>query len=205
MSEGWSLMDSETVMTVAELTKTYTPDDLLRLPDNNTMELVDGQIVDKQVSAESSEIEGWILGRFLIYLLEHPVSKVYPSSLGYQCFEDQPEKIRKPDVTVVRIERMQALADPDPVYMPLVPDLAVEVISPNDVVYDVDNKVQEYLAAGFPLVWVADPNFRIITVYPQRARPTIFTADDEISAESAIPGFRCKVADFFPAPPASKI
>lgn len=190
-------------MTVAELPtkevakRMITPDELLRMPDSGTKELVDGQIVEKQVSSESSEIEGNFYFSFRLYLQGHPTAKAYPASLGYQCFADHPLKIRKPDTTVIRLDRLQKLADPDPSFMPIIPDLAVEVISPNDVVYDVDAKIEEYRNAGFPLVWVADPKARTVTVYPLGGRPTIHTAGDELTAESALPGFRCKVADFF--------
>ena len=187
-------------MTVAELIPTYTPDDLLRMPDNSTMELVNGQIVEKQVSAESSEIEALFALRFGIFLLGQPIAKVYPASLGYQCFDDNPTKVRKPETTVIRLERLNKLPDPNPGCMPIVPDLAVEVISPNDVVYDVDEKISEYLDAGFPLVWLADPKARAVTVYPLNGRPVIHTADDELTAEAVLPGFRCRVGDFFPTP-----
>ena len=186
-------------MTLAEMTPTITPDELLRMPDSSTKELVDGQIVEKQVSIESSKIELLIAARFQTFLFTHPVAEVYPASLGYQCFEDNPTKIRKPDVTVVLLDRLKNLADPNSGFMPIVPDLAVEVISPNDTVYEVDAKVREYLDAGFPLVWVADPEMQTIMAYSPGGRPTIHTAADEITAQAALPGFRCKVADFFPA------
>jgi Uma2 family endonuclease len=188
-------------MTVAEMPRTrITPEELLRMPDNNNLELVDGQIVEKKVSVESSKIEGRFYFQFASFINEHPLAEAYPASLGYQCFDDEPGKVRKPDATVIRLERLRALNDPNPGYMPIVPDLAVEVISPNDVVYDVDEKIQEYLDAGFPLVWLADPKARTVTVYPQGGRPVIYTAEDELTAESVLPGFRCKVADFFPLP-----
>jgi Uma2 family endonuclease len=187
-------------MTVAELpTTAITPEELLRIPGNATMELVDGQIVEKHVDVESSEIESLFTFHFQLYVhTKFRNAKVYPASLGYQCFPDEPLKIRRPDTTVILLDRLAKLADPNPGYMPIVPDLAVEVISPNDVVYDVDGKIQEYLAAGFPLVWVADPKARTVTVYPLNGRPVIYTADDELSAEAVLPGFRCKVGDFFP-------
>ncbi|HWE04693.1 MAG TPA: Uma2 family endonuclease [Tepidisphaeraceae bacterium] len=144
-------------MTIAEISRTYTPDDLLRMPDNATMELVDGRIVKKNVCAESSEIEAPFTTEFKNYLKAHPIAKVYPASLGYQCFDEAPMKIRKPDTTVILLDRLRKPPEPDPGCMPIVPDLAVEVISPNDVVYDVDEKIQEYLDAGFPLIWLAAP------------------------------------------------
>jgi len=185
-------------MTLAHAAGTTTPDELLRMPGSNTMELVDGEIVEKNVSAESSETEGIFYFRFQTFLLGRSVAKAYPSSLGYRCFPDNPGKVRRPDATVVRMDRLKELDDPDPGYMPIVPDLAVEVISPGDLVYTVDEKIREYLDAGFPLVWVADPKARTVTVYPRGGHPTIYTAEDELTVESVLPGFFCKVGDFFP-------
>ena len=186
-------------MTLAAPPARITPEDLLRIPDNNTLELVDGRLVEKNVCAESSEIEGLIYFAVQAFLLKHKVAKTYPASLGYQCFPDEPSKVRKPEVTVIRLERLAALPDPNPGFMPIIPDLAVEVVSTNDTVYEVAEKVHEYLTAGFPLVWVVDPKTRSVTVHPHGSRPSILTADDDITAANALPGFRCKVADFFPA------
>jgi Uma2 family endonuclease len=187
-------------MTVAEMTRTYTPEDLLRMPDNGSMELVNGHIVEKHVSRKSSKIEILFGHHFQTYIDANPgVADVFPQSLGYQCFDDDPLKIRKPDTTVVRLDRLVKLGDVDSGSMPIVPDLAVEVISPNDVHYDVLDKVQEYLDAGFPLVWLADPKARTITVYPHGIPPVLYSADHELTAEGVLPGFRCKVGDFFPA------
>jgi Uma2 family endonuclease len=127
----------------------------------------------------------------------NPIAVVFPITLGYRCFAN-PAKIRKADVSVVALGRLQQLPDQNPDFMPIVPDLAVEVIAPNDIVVQLDERVKEYLDAGFPLVWVADPKARTVTVYPNGGRPVIHTADDELTAEAVLPGFRCKVGEFFP-------
>ena len=61
-------------------------------------------------------------------------------------------------------------------------------------------KVQEYRAAGFPLIWVVEPDLRTITVFPNPGKPFLLSEDDDIRAEAALPGFVCKVADLFPPP-----
>jgi Uma2 family endonuclease len=170
------------------------------MPDSSTMELVNGRIVEKNVSLESSKIEGAFFFRFKAFLLEKPVAEAFPASLGYQCFAEEPLRVRKPDATVVKVERIRALPEPNPGFMPIVPDLAVEVISPKDLAYEVEEKIAEYTRAGFPLLWVANPKSRTVTVYRLGQRPVVFTAADELTAEEVLPGFRCKVADFFSAP-----
>ena len=180
-----------------------TPDELLRMPDSGTMELVDGRIVEKQVRSESSEVELRVGMRFATFLIEHPIARAFPVSLGYQCFQSlrrDPERVRKPDCTVVLNERLAALPDPNPGYVPIVPDLAVEVLSPNDTNEAIGAKLRVYRAAGFPLVWVADPTQRTLSVYPNPGKIKTLSEDDEVRAESVLPGFVCKVSDLFPAP-----
>ena len=166
------------------------------------VEFVNGQLVEKPVSKESSRVASRI-----ITLLQNHVdavggSEVYPPDLGYQCFPEEPARFRKPDVSVIRQERLAKL-DPDPGLMPIPPDLAVEVLSPTDFAYDVAAKIDEYLRNGFPLVWVVEPNTRTVVVHRADGSVAKLRDNDEITGESALPDFRCKVADFF-AQPAAK-
>jgi len=77
------------------------------------------------------------------------------------------------------------------------PTLAVEILSPSDRLEDVDKKVETYLEAGVPLVWVVHPRARTITVYRPGALPKMFTVEDEITDEGHLPGFRAAVSDAF--------
>ena len=77
------------------------------------------------------------------------------------------------------------------------PVLVVEVLSPSDEQEDIADKVAEYLDAGVPLVWVVDPWFSTVIVHRPDAKPQLFNADQEITAEPHLPGFRVPVADFF--------
>ncbi|HWE95587.1 MAG TPA: Uma2 family endonuclease [Tepidisphaeraceae bacterium] len=184
------------VLTSQPATRTYTPEALLGLPDAVSYELVDGRLVERNVSVESSRIAACIL-----YLLKIETSRtneaiVYGPDLGYQCFPNELDRIRKPDVSAVRTRRMEGMRD-DPGYMPIPADLAVEVISPNDLAYEVAAKVEEYLAAGFGVVWVVHPQLRTVTIYKARGIAAVLHEDDEITAEPALAGFRCRVGDFF--------
>ena len=83
------------------------------------------------------------------------------------------------------------------------PDLVVEVVSPNDLAYEIDEKVQEYLDAGVQLVWVVNPALRTVRIY--RADGTIsgLHESDELSGENIVPGFHCPIANLFPPRPAA--
>lgn len=179
-------------------TGTFTPEDLLRLKDRNRYELVDGRLVERNVSVDSSEA-----GHRIGLLLGNEARRVggirvFGADMGYQCFPDAPNKIRKPDVSLVRAGRMAGVTGVTG-FIPIPPDLAVEVLSPNDSAREVNEKIDEYLAARFPLVWVADPQARAVAIYRVGGSVIRLHENDEITGESALPSFRCRVGEFFPS------
>ena len=78
------------------------------------------------------------------------------------------------------------------------PDLAIEVVSPNDLASDLDEKVEDYQKAGVELVWVIQPESRTVSVYRSDGSVSRLHQDDELSGEEVIPGFRCQVRSLFP-------
>jgi Uma2 family endonuclease len=84
-------------------------------------------------------------------------------------------------------------------YVTIPPDLAVEVASPSDEVYDLEQKVEEYLRAGVRLIWVIHPEVRAIQVTRADRSGHRLGPGDELSGEDVVPGFRCPVASLFPA------
>ena len=80
----------------------------------------------------------------------------------------------------------------------VVPDLAIEVISPSDYVEDLLLRVEEYPRAGVLLVWVVYPSLRLLYVYESMTRIRALTAADELDGGTVLPGFRAPVASLFP-------
>jgi len=175
--------------------RTYTPEEFLRLPDSVGYELVEGHLVERNVSEESSRVAARI-----IYLLqvETEISKdacVYGADLTYNCITDPSKNLCRADLSLIRKTRLEGLDNPG--MMPISADLVVEVLSPNDEAYDVNRKVERYLSSGFKLVWVVDPAVRIVYVHREDGPIAKLRENDEITGEAALPGFRRKVAEFF--------
>jgi Uma2 family endonuclease len=124
---------------------------------------------------------------------------VLPADASYQCFADDPTKVRKPDVSFIQASRLPASERPTG-HCQIAPDLAVEVVSPNDLFEDVSRKVEEYLAAGVRLVWVIDPKAERVFIYRQDGSATILTNKDSLDGEDVVPGFLCAIADLFKPP-----
>jgi Uma2 family endonuclease len=107
-----------------------------------------------------------------------------------------PETLVGVDVAYVAPDVIARTA-PDAAYYEGPPTLAVEVLSPSDLVGGVDGKVRLYLEHGVAVIWVVSPTFRTITVYRPDALPVLFNAEQEIAAEPHLPGFRVRVATLF--------
>lgn len=184
----------------AELT--YTPEDLLLMGDaGKGFELVDGQLVEKNMGGFASCVAVQISRLLLVHGQDLGLGWVLESEGSYQCFPNDRRKVRKPDVSFIRRERLPEERIPDGHVM-ITPDLAVEVVSPNDTAYEVDSKVQEYLQAGFPLVWVVNPRVRTILVYRAGGTVEWLQEDAVLTAPELLPGLRCRVADLFTLSPA---
>lgn len=77
------------------------------------------------------------------------------------------------------------------------PDLAVEVVSPDDTVEEIETKVFEYLAASTRLVWVVNPRTRTITAYRSLKNVRVLTVDDTLDGDDVLSGFAVSVKDIF--------
>jgi len=107
-----------------------------------------------------------------------------------------PDTVRAPDVFFVRRDRVPADGVPEEFWQ-LAPDLAVEVISASNDPDDMQAKVLEYLAAGTRMIWLVYPRTRAVTVYRSAKSIRLLSAEENLSGEDVLPGFSCKVADFF--------
>jgi Uma2 family endonuclease len=78
------------------------------------------------------------------------------------------------------------------------PDLAVEILSPDDRMTDVMDKLRFYLLNGVRLVWLIDPDNRTLTVMTSVGEARILSEDDTFDGGDVLPGFTCVVRDILP-------
>ena len=175
----------------------YTPDDLLTMRDGDNYELVDGQLVERKMSQESSWIAGRVFARLDTFVEAGRLGWTFPEGTSFQCFPDDPTRVRRPDTSFVRLQRQPA----GPLqrgHGRVAPDLVVEVVSPHDLFQEVDEKVDEWLAAGVQLIWVVNPRGRTVTVIRPETDAHKLNERDELCGDPVLPGFSCRVADLFP-------
>jgi Uma2 family endonuclease len=103
--------------------------------------------------------------------------------------------VRAPDVAFVSESRLTGTLIPG--YPELAPDLVVEVVSPNDMADELQIKVEQWLRAGSPLVWVLFPASRSAIIYESTGGAMLLRADDSLRGDPVLPGFTCRVDDLF--------
>ena len=104
-----------------------------------------------------------------------------------------PDTVRRPDVSYVRGDR---IAIPE-AYWGIVPNLAVEIVSPGETAYDLRAKERDYLAAGTPLVWTIYPRTREVVVHIADGLTRAYSDSDTVEHPDVLPGFTCPVAELF--------
>ncbi len=181
-----------------------TPEDLLTHPDGKCYELVDGKLVERNMGWKSSWVAGNLFGFLATHCKEHGLGWLATSNASYQCYPGDPGKVRRPDLSFIRLARLAPECVPEG-HCRIAPDLAVEVISPGDTYYEVEQKVAEYLEAGVRSVWVIDPHNEIVRTHRPGRQVRDLARDDTLEGEDVVPGFAVQVAELFrtPAPPST--
>ena len=120
---------------------------------------------------------------------------VYGADATFQIGKNE----RLPDVSFIAAARIPEEGETDE-KGPVAPDLAVEVISPNELWSKVKKKLREYFAAGVQQVWLISLEEAQIEIYDSPTQITVLTENDELSSEKLLPGFRCRVGELFQQP-----
>jgi Uma2 family endonuclease len=181
----------------------YTVADLWRLShsaeyDENWLELSEGELI---VMSPAGGKHGGIaarLGRLIGNFVEaNRLGETTAAETGYILHKNPGEKntVRAPDVGFVAAGRLpDGLPDE---YIPFAPDLAVEVVSPNDDADDLQLKIRQYLRYGTHLVWVVYPKSQTVVVHTLQETRTL-DLEDTLNGGDVLPGFTLAVKAIFP-------
>jgi Uma2 family endonuclease len=175
--------------------KTYTVAEFMALPNNGKRyELIEGELTEMPGPSYShGQTISNLVGEVKFYLRSSSIGRVFSGT----AFALGPKNAPVPDVAFVVAARMNVEDEFDA--FPGPPDLAVEVLSRTDYVFDVDDKVERYLKAGVRLVWVINPRKRIVEVYHPATGlvPQIVSSETELDGEDLLPGFKLAVKALF--------
>lgn len=179
------------------ITKFMTAEELWEMPDDGFhYELVRGELRQMPPAGfEHGDISANITAPLKIHVVEHNLGKVLVAETGFQLTE-APDSVRAPDVSFVQRERIEERGTVKG-YWKGAPDLAIEVVSPHDRLYEVDEKVDDFLAAGSQAVCVVYPKRRTVTVHRPNREPQILTINDTLDLSDVVADFSFPVSKIF--------
>jgi Uma2 family endonuclease len=174
-----------------------TEQDLLALLERQgrACELIDGTLVEKPVGTIES-----FLAAVLIQILRNFTSA---KKLGMVSGEQGPYRfrmglVRLPDVAFISWSRIPGELKDLPAIAPLVPNLAVEVLSESNTKAEIDRKLNEYFSSGVELAWIFDPRTRSVAVHLSSGSPDeLLDENGTLYGGTVLPGFELKLADLF--------
>lgn len=186
---------AQTAATLPSAGTVLTGEELFELGDIGRTELVKGELVRM---APTGHLHGFVEVRFgkmlSIFVDERKLGRVLSGEVGIYTGRD-PDTVRGADVAFISNERLaQAQAQG---YLDVAPELIVEVMSPDDRWYDINDKLTEYFGIGVQIVWVADPQRKQVHVYRSLTEMEILGAGDTLSGGEILPGFGVVVAELF--------
>jgi Uma2 family endonuclease len=162
--------------------------------EDSQYELVDGELRKRETSNQTVRVGGVLCTLLWQFAWKSRSGEPMSDGTAYQCFPDDPDLVRKPDVSWFSADRISS-ESLDSRYIEAAPDLIVEVVSPNDNAYEVEQKVEQFLSAGTKEAWVVFPHIRKVERRLADGTARWYGADDEFDATPVIPGFRWKLAD----------
>lgn len=177
-------MPAQALLTAEELLR-------LNLPNKRT-ELVRGMLIIREPAGYQHGDVAMRLGAAIHAHVEaHDLGRVFAAETGFTLAR-KPDTVRAPDVAFISNER---LPDPPPRgFAEMAPDLAVEVLSPDDRAGEVLDKVADWLKAGTRLVWVVDPLRANARVYRADGSESLLGESDVLHGEDVLPGFTYAIA-----------
>lgn len=172
--------------------------DFMARPENadRWFELQRGEIVELPPPKKPHGIVCGNVARILGNYAVSAAGYVTSNDAGY-ITERNPDSVRGPDIAYWN--DTEAVSAIDPRYTDMPPVVAVEVLSPDDRVNRVNQKIAEYLDSGVREVWIVDPMSRDIAIHRADSAPEFLSEQEELVGGATLPGFRCVVAGFFHA------
>jgi Uma2 family endonuclease len=175
-----------------------TAEELLRLPTGmgERYDLVEGELRSMSpAGSRHGRIVSRINSRIEQIVERDHLGSAFGAETGF-ILSHNPDTVRAPDIAFVAAARLPQGELPVG-FLPIAPDLAVEVISPSEAAADVQHKVSQYFEAGTRQVWIVYPDLRQVVVFGSARQSVVLLAADTLDGGDLLPGFACRVAELF--------
>ena len=177
--------------------RTYTVDDVLNMTGDHIYELVDGELVEKEVANKAAEVALDMAIHLRGYRATHGGVVIPPE--GFVRLFGSPRFLRRPDTGFIVTGRLldDDLGDGA---LDIAPDLIVEVISPRDIAEKVEEKFRMYIESGVRQIWAIYPRAKVVRVIRPGGAESRLQLTDTLDGEDILPGFSLRVSQVFSVP-----
>ena len=176
--------------------KLLTAGEFLRLCEQGALrgELIRGKVRETVPAGGKHGELGMTIGTALtVHVRPNRLGRVAGTDTGV-LLERDPDTVREPDVAFFSADTLPLDIEVHG-YYEVIPDLVVEIVSPNDRPQEIADKVAMWLSHGVRLVWAVYPSARTVAVHTSEGPSLIYTEDDELDGGAVLPDFRCAVRD----------
>ncbi len=157
------------------------------------IEIVDGEEEIKNMSGAKAGGVALRLGAEIwFFARDKKLGRVYGADTMFTIGKNE----RMPDVAFVSTKKIPKKGEPIKKWN-FAPDLAIEVISPNDVYDKIFDKLNDYFEAGVQQVWLVEPRFERIRIYKSPEESTTLQKQDELTCEEILPNFKLLLTEIF--------
>ncbi len=161
---------------------------------NCVCELFDGTLVEKPLGYYVDRV-AFVLGHIIESFVEEHDLGIVLSGTGLVRVE--PGQVRVPDVSFLSWKHFPNRVLPPGQILGVVPDLAVEVLSPSNTKGEMARKRREYFLGGARLVWEVDPVKKTVRVYTAPDESTLLRENRTLDGGDVLPGFSLSIRDWF--------
>ncbi len=170
-------------------------EELFQTPNLGRCELVRGELIMMSPAGAKHGMIVVNLSSLLDnFVKSHRLGRIMSAETGFIIRRD-PDTVRAPDVAFIRADRLPEKLPQG--YFDGAPDLAVEVLSPNDRASEVQGKIRDWLDAGCRAVWLVDPETKSVTVYKSAHDISVLNTADTLADAQLLPGFSAVVSEIF--------
>ena len=156
-------------------------------------ELDEGELIEMtRLAYKHNRVMGILFAELHNYFRRRPLGEALLSENLYAL---SASTRRSPDVAVILGDRHEELKDAK--VIPIIPEIAAEVLSPSETPRTIHRKLKQYFAAGVKEVWLIDPDSREVEVWTGPALPDRALAVGEALASPLLPGFALPLGDLF--------
>lgn len=186
---------------MAMITNSMTTEELLAMPENGMERwLIQGELRERPMTTRNrfhsftmtgiaTELETWRRKQ------TEPRGQILTGDAGIRL-QKNPDTTFGVDVVYISAELLAQQAD-EATIIDGNPTLAVEILSPSDTVKSIDEKIDAFLNAGVPLIWILHPYQKTVTIYSNGKEPELLNLHQVLSGDPYLPGFSVPVRQLF--------